>query len=387
MAEENCYEILGISSRADIAEVKRAYRRLSKLHHPDMGGEEQRQAALNLAKELLCDPVRRDAHDRLWKRVDPVFFGAEDDGPTRGREEDNPKRPAAKKQRDGLRRNVERSIEALRVRIYSEERSKKAETAERFRKKRRDRMLLRAGAMAACALSLISCLAFRSPIPLLAAAACAYPFVLGLRLSLDGFEFSPQDLSEGNIALVLERYVEFRVKGAVKEKLSLWERVKKHFEPNEFSFSAALPEKEMALRLLLGFFAIGYVPRGYDPSARILSFEDEECVTLVRYRHRAGRPSDIRYARDLLAEAAKESARSGKAAGNLFLFSTAGFSENAKAECRARGIRFYDAADFTQWLDELRQDGFRGPLGDVFDALAKFDRVLGRIRERNAEGE
>jgi len=397
LSDANCYELLGVSCRADIAEVKSAYRSLSKLHHPDVGGDASRQAALNLAKELLCDPVLRDAHDRRLRRIDPAFFREDEEGPqsvrpapARRREAAAPNGPAApsgkgpaptpRKNRDGLRENVLRSAESLRERLRSEEAAKKAETAARFLKKRKDHMRLRSGAIAGCLVSLGACLIFKNPLPLLAAAACAYPLLVSLRLSLDGFEFSPDDLSENNIASVLGRYAEFRVNGAVNEKLAVWEKSKKHFEPGEFSFSAALPEKEMAVRLLLGFFGIGYVPRAFDPSARTLSFDDEDGLTLVRYRHRTGRPADIRFVRDLIAAAEREAASSGRAVAKLFLFSTAGFSENAKAECRSRGIAFYDAADFKEWLDGLRRRGFTGPRGDVFDALAKFDQVMGELR-------
>lgn len=400
MADGNCYEILGLARRADVAEVKSAYRALSKRHHPDLGGDASLQARLNLAKEVLCDPVRRAAHDEELRRTDPAFFRDEADDrdePAAGREEapaEGPiEKPAApvrrpgpspRGRRDGLKRNVESSIEALRDRLRSDLAAKKEETAERMRGKRRQRLVLRAGAICGAAASVIACAAFRSPVPLLAAGACAYPFLASLRLSLDGFEYSPYDLKGNALAPALERYAEFQACRAINEKLAVWEKARKHFEPGEFRFSATLPETEMAVRLLLGFFGIGYVPRGCEPSSRTLSFDDPGGIVLVRYRHREGRPTGIRYVRDAAAEAEGASALSGRPVSKVFLFSTAGFSRNAEAECRARGIAFYGAEDFKDWLDGLRLGGFYGPREDVFGALAAFDRVMGELRGASA---
>jgi curved DNA-binding protein CbpA len=59
------YDILGISQLAGINEVKRAFRRLAKLYHPDKNpGEKELFARILKAYETLVDPTLRSAYDR-----------------------------------------------------------------------------------------------------------------------------------------------------------------------------------------------------------------------------------------------------------------------------------------------------------------------------------
>ena len=58
------YAVLEVLPSATAAEIKAAYRRLVKQHHPDAGGDDQRMLALNAAWEVLSDGERRRAHDR-----------------------------------------------------------------------------------------------------------------------------------------------------------------------------------------------------------------------------------------------------------------------------------------------------------------------------------
>lgn len=64
MGERSHYDVLGISRRASADEVRTAYRRAARDHHPDAGGDGGRMSDLNAAWHVLGDPVRRAAYDR-----------------------------------------------------------------------------------------------------------------------------------------------------------------------------------------------------------------------------------------------------------------------------------------------------------------------------------
>lgn len=62
------YEVLGVSARASTDEVRAAYRRAARDHHPDAGGDGRRMSELNAAWHVLGDPARRVAYDRELAR-------------------------------------------------------------------------------------------------------------------------------------------------------------------------------------------------------------------------------------------------------------------------------------------------------------------------------
>lgn len=62
------YTVLGVGRLADAAEIKSAYRKAAKKHHPDQNAgdpkAQQRFAEINQAHEILSDPAKRDEFDR-----------------------------------------------------------------------------------------------------------------------------------------------------------------------------------------------------------------------------------------------------------------------------------------------------------------------------------
>jgi molecular chaperone DnaJ len=66
---EDFYAVLGLARNATDDDIKRAYRRLAREHHPDANPEdpnaEERFKEIQLAYEVLKDPEKRDRYDRF----------------------------------------------------------------------------------------------------------------------------------------------------------------------------------------------------------------------------------------------------------------------------------------------------------------------------------
>lgn len=66
------YQILGVSSNAHAAEIKRAYRRLAVMYHPDKNPSpdaEEMFKSINEAYDVLSDPDKRRAYDSRFERL------------------------------------------------------------------------------------------------------------------------------------------------------------------------------------------------------------------------------------------------------------------------------------------------------------------------------
>ena len=79
MEYKDYYKILGVDRKASEKEVKKAYRKLARQHHPDVNpgdkGAEERFKEINEAHEVLSDPEKRKKYDQLgaswqqWQRA------------------------------------------------------------------------------------------------------------------------------------------------------------------------------------------------------------------------------------------------------------------------------------------------------------------------------
>ena len=77
------YKILGVERKADEKEIKKAYRKLARRHHPDVNpndqGAETKFKAINEAFQVLSDKEKRSAYDQFgddYDKYGPVPNGA-----------------------------------------------------------------------------------------------------------------------------------------------------------------------------------------------------------------------------------------------------------------------------------------------------------------------
>ena len=65
------YAVLEVSSSATTAEIKKSYRRLARLHHPDLNQDarDTHIKRLNEAYEVLRDPKKRAVYDAQRREI------------------------------------------------------------------------------------------------------------------------------------------------------------------------------------------------------------------------------------------------------------------------------------------------------------------------------
>jgi DnaJ-class molecular chaperone len=71
----NLYDILQVSQNCTPEELKKAYKKLAILHHPDKGGDAVKFKEINNAYSILSDPEKRSKYDRYGDaEAEPNIF-------------------------------------------------------------------------------------------------------------------------------------------------------------------------------------------------------------------------------------------------------------------------------------------------------------------------
>lgn len=67
------YEELNLTPDCSFEEIKQQYRILARIHHPDLGGDEEKFKRIKFAYEILSDPKTREQYDETKSTNQPII--------------------------------------------------------------------------------------------------------------------------------------------------------------------------------------------------------------------------------------------------------------------------------------------------------------------------
>jgi hypothetical protein len=132
-------------------------------------------------------------------------------------------------------------------------------------------------------------------------------------------------------------------------------------------------EEQVARRIAVTFFMMGYVPLNYINLSRMFVFSDGDERIILRFRHRAGSPTNISFVKRMVSEMLANKAHKG------FLFCTPGLSGNAAVYAQSNSIKWYSLETMNSWIDGVLSSGYQGPSGDIFQHIDHMVSFIKRI--------
>ena len=381
----NCYKILRIPPTASPEEIRKAWVRASKKHHPDVGGSDDAQKRVNLAYEVLANPIDRYTHDIFWRvSARPQSKRPASQRPSASKPPPRP-RPSAQQahraQRDNqnevplsqIRERVQREIGIKKEAIWHELEQRSASLHLRYQEQFYSRR--KSGLFSA--LSTGALLLFVGSYPILWIGVLFFAFstfsVLG-GISIDGKSFS---IFDSGVTAKIKSYSKAKARESCARDVQ---------NLDKYSESVALiselllrsstfddSEEQVARRLAASFFLMGYQPYSYDRETRLLIFSAGTQRIAVRFRHRTGIATNISYVKKLVRLMHIHQADQG------YLFCTPGLSGNGAMYAVERNVKWYSLETMNDWIEKVLQSDYAGPTGDILGSLDRLRKFISSI--------
>lgn len=384
----NCYKVLGVSQNATPQEIRFAYKQASLRSHPDRGGSHDAMVAVNLAYNILSNPIERNAHDIYWKiftsssySVPPstkakstsqTYTGATGTPPQKNSKY---REPPKKEPLVGLKSRIHKKVEQEKSQIWQDlnNRIKKNEAAikQELSNKRLETLFVLMGSIALAIITIMfqySILWF----------GVAYLGVLLLSM-LGGVQIAGRSFSIFNFNS--EEGLREHAQNIAKQScINDVNKLDRHYSSLASLAELLLrsstyddSEEQVARRITAAFFLMGYMPLSYDNENRTILFTDGEEKTLVRFRHRAGIAVNITYVEKLVSLMSRHGATQG------FLFCSPGLSGNAANYANSQRIKWYMLETMNPWIDQVLISDYSGPSGDVLMNLDKLRNFISSL--------
>jgi len=381
----DCYKVLGVHVAATTLEIRKAYYRASREVHPDRGGSHGAQVRVNLAYEVLADPVTRQAHDLFWFRFRAPTVAVRE-APVRPPGPAEPGKVAEGEPLGALLRRVQDLLGHTgpasapasigpRPGRWPADPPPQVSPAPSARPDRpgRGRRWIFATASALSGLALGASLEGFHAVWLGAGVGWLAFTATGLRrpreprppaggMPMGGAAVRPRSEAPGDAAHEIRdpRLAQY-VRGiATLSRLLL--------RPTELDDS----EDQLARRITAALFVMGYKPLGYDRRYRLLLFTDDEERLLIRFRHRSGAAINVSFVQGMVD--AMEYTGSSRG----ILFCTSGLSGNGAALAERRGIKWYTLTRMNEWIESVIRARYAGPPGDI---LRLLDHIVAFVNQ------
>lgn len=372
----NAYETLRLDPGADDASIRRAYRRASRDAHPDRGGSHDAQVRVNLALEILTNPVARAEHDRHWRvrrfperSSEPTLGGSAIrdlfTGPHFATVRLSNGRHGSGLERR-VRERIQRDQERVRDDMSARRRALSAEYVRRFRSAQ-----IEGGA--ALAIGLILCVAARyfpgvwllvAPLLWRGGQRLRGVTVGGVRLSIADFSATRR----------LDRQAAALAEESCRRDIACFDEPQRALEflRDRVTATTSRPRDATGVRRkAMGvFFALGYSWHDGDPVAGWARFRRGEEAAIFCYKL-TGNVAVGANTVDRWAALARES---GDAV--LYAYHPIGFSRNAHARAEKYGARLLSPVDLDLWAHSVWNSEAAGPSGEILTLLASLTQRM-----------
>lgn len=358
--------------------------------HPDRGGSDAAQKTVNVAYDILKDPIARYAHDVYWKSKAGYYKKTEF---SHSKSQTNKQKSQSYSSRESVREGQKQKfsedknyepLSGLKERLYNEIELQKnqirQELNNRAISKKQDFNDLFSSGKARLQ-NYFLCMVIIS--------AAAHALSLPLLFLFSGFFFLLLLAGLGGIKIQAKRFSIFDIRVYQKIDAYAYEFAKVSCDSEINSLdsnwqSLALvsellmrssgfddSEEQVARRITATLFLMGYKPSYYFQEDRTLIFSDGEEKLFVRYRHRTGQATNINYVKTLYSKMRFSGATKG------LLFCSPGLSDNAAVYAKQSGITCYSLETMNDWINSVLKSDYSGPTGDLLDNI---NHLMGFIK-------
>ncbi len=388
----NCYKILGIPPTASVQEIHSAFKKASLKSHPDLGGSHDAQVKVNLAYDVLSDPISRQAHDVHWRVFDSVseYSSSQRHGtPSSARsttatrqsnstyqpyqKAKNYYSPPRKKPLSSLQERIAQQVEKEKSKIWAELDGRKISYEKKFvtvASNQRQEIVIKLFIVVGLTLGGIYISSW------LFWGAIYFGFTLSSAL-LAGIQIENRHFSLFASQAEIGKFAKDFAEGSCKKDIDNLSRYSSILASitdlllRSSSFDDS--EEQVARRLTAAFFLMGYVPYSYDRESRILIFNVGEEKVVVRFRHRSGIATNITFVEKLVEKMQMRGTSRG------FLFCSPGLSGNAATYANSHSIKWYTLETMNQWIEQVFSSSYSGSSGNILSHLDNLSSFLSSI--------